>query len=96
MSIDQTMSVTEAAALTGVSKSAIVRAIHAGKIDADRNSFGDWRIRSDGLKRYRRRNAPVSEVNSIEQRLSHVEELLRQALDELAQIEADRWRRRHE
>jgi hypothetical protein len=36
---------SRAAVQVGVSKPSITRAIKAGKINADKNEFGDWRIR---------------------------------------------------
>jgi hypothetical protein len=49
------MSAAEAAAKAKVDKSSIVRAIQAGKINANRNEFGDYEITPEELNKYRRR-----------------------------------------
>jgi hypothetical protein len=85
-----TMSAAQAAAKVDVDKSSIIRAIHAGKIDASKNEFGDWRIPPEQLGRYRRRNGPPQPPIEIEQRLARVSQLLSEALDELAAIKASR------
>jgi hypothetical protein len=58
-----TLSTQGAAAKVGVAKSSICRAIHAGKILAEKNEFGDWRIHPNELMRYRQRNGKRREVH---------------------------------
>jgi excisionase family DNA binding protein len=83
------LSTAEAASIVGVDKASIARAIKAGKISADKNEFGDYRIRRSELARYRPRHAARQQrpVN-IEQRFARVRSMLSAAMDELSQLEA--------
>jgi excisionase family DNA binding protein len=87
---DNDLSTTEAAALRHVNKSSITRAIAAGKINASKNEFGDWRIPRSELARYHRRHEvrqPVAQT--IEQRFARVQRMLSIAMQDLAQLEAE-------
>jgi hypothetical protein len=62
-----------------VDKSAIVRAIQVGKINATRNEFGDYEITPEALSKYRRRHLP---------RQRQVSEIIGEIIDRLAELEA--------
>jgi excisionase family DNA binding protein len=49
------MSLAEAAARVRTSKTTIFRRIHAGKIRAAKNEFGEWRVQPDSLNGFRSR-----------------------------------------
>jgi excisionase family DNA binding protein len=53
--IDVSISLSEAANLVGASKTTVFRRIHAGKIRAVKNEFGEWRVLPDSLNGFRSR-----------------------------------------
>jgi hypothetical protein len=60
-------SVTAAAAAVGLSKTTVLRAIHAGFISATKNEINEWQVDPAALAEFCRRYAPVaghSEVTS--------------------------------
>lgn len=79
------LSATEAAQLTGVSKSAILKAIKSGKISAIKNQDEEWRIEPVELLRH---YDAVGEIpqQGVRQSTSHSADILQREVEHLREM----------